>query len=95
VNNQYSLITIKDTASYQVVMKSAFTANKTDELNFLNSIKRQSVFFPENSPNAEKLLLENPNLVLFGPEFSLNLRIKHYPCLITTTSRGLFKVCRV
>jgi hypothetical protein len=89
------LITLKDSASYQVVMKSGFTANKTDEFNFLNSIRKRSVSFPENSINAEKLLLENPNLVFFGPEFSLNLRMKHYPCLIKTTSRGLFKVCRV
>jgi hypothetical protein len=89
------LITLRDSASYQVVMNNAFTSNTTDELNLLNNIRRRAISFPENPTNAEKLLLENPNIVFFAPELSVNMKTQHYPCLITATSTSLFKVERV
>ncbi len=82
----------KDTASYQVVVNNAFTTNSTKEKKLLTSIKSRAHSFPDNPKTLENLLLENPNLVLFGPELSVNLKTEHYPCLITTTSRSLFKV---
>jgi hypothetical protein len=92
LNNQYLLVTAKDTASFQVVVNNAFTTNSSQEKKVLNSIKNREPSFPEDPQSLEKLMLENPNIVLFGPELSVNLKTTQYPCRIASTSRSLFKV---
>ena len=47
---------------------------------------------PENSASAEEMMLKNPNLVLFAPKLMMITRTKHYPCLISVTSKPLLRV---
>ena len=92
VNNRYSLITLRNSASYHVVVKTVFTTGSPEELKLIETIKSRADSFPDNTKVAEKYLLENPNHVLFAPSMSVKATMDNYPCLITETSSSLFRV---
>jgi len=48
--------------------------------------------FAENYEMAEKLMLENPQLVYFDSKITISGMFKHYPCHIGITSASLARV---
>jgi len=90
--NNVTLITLKNTASYQLVLKTAFLTKSPEELKLLDNFKSRSDSLPESVASAEKILLENPNHVLFASSMDIKAAMDNYPCLIKDTSTSVFRV---
>lgn len=92
VNTQYSLVTLKNSASFNIVVNNAFKTNSAEDKKWMEDFKKRSSSFPDNIGAAEKVLLKNSKTVLFAPSIPIKESMNNYPCLIKTTSQGLFRV---
>jgi len=92
VNTQYSLVTLKNSASFKIVVNNALKTNTVEDKKWIESFQKRSNSFPESIGLAEKFLLENSKTLLFAPSIPIKESMTHYPCLITTTSQVLFRV---
>ncbi len=90
-NPQYSLLIIKDTADVTYFSNADHAVNKEEAL-LWQIIKDNPNCYAENVEHAEKLILENPYNVYFASEVFASWELKHFPCLIDSTSNVLATV---
>jgi hypothetical protein len=86
------LIFTHGSASVDILSGIGNKSNSEAEVNYWKKIKSIENTFPDNTSVAEQMMLKNPNLVFFGPKLLVKMMTNHYPCLITATSKVLFKV---
>ena len=90
--SQYSLLFTSGSASVDILSGIGNTSSREADINYWQKIKSIQDTFPANTSVAEQMMLKNPNLVFFGPKLMVKMMTNHYPCLITATSKILFRV---
>jgi hypothetical protein len=88
---QYTLVIRKGT-SYEDYFSSANYSTNPLLSTLWSRIKTNSKSLATSNTEVEKGLLENPNLVYFGPEFQAQIKIGSIPCKIVATSKALSQV---
>ena len=88
-NSQYSLLL--HTSSSTFLSDADITINKEQALLWQRT-KNDTNSFADDYGYIEKMILENPMTVFFGPKLFTDWELKNFPCLIDTTSIVLGKV---
>jgi hypothetical protein len=89
-NPEYSLIISKGTAAMNYFKNS--NQSSGEKYILWKRMEENMESLPETSASAEKMMLKNPNLVFFAPKLMMITMTKHYPCLISVTSKPLLRV---
>ena len=88
-NAQYSLLLHTSSITF---LSDADTAVNKDQALLWKRTKNDTSSFADDYGYIEKMILENPLTVFFGPKLFTDWELKNFPCLIDTTSNVLGKV---
>lgn len=74
------------------LFRSADMATRPDLATIWQRTFQNPKNFPADSKTVDKLLVENPFIVLFGSKISFSASLENYPCLIHASSNVLGSV---
>ena len=90
-NPKYYLLLTIETAGVSF-FSDASEDTMPNEALLWKKTQNNSKSFVENFHEAEQAMLNDPNLVLFGPTIKIESDFEHYPCNICFTSKILVRV---